>query len=55
MFRAVVDDVLVGAVADVVFVLHADDVDDLAGLLDLVGLHLAEADVADLALLLQVA
>ncbi len=41
------------AVAEVVLVLDADDVDDLAGLVDLVWFDLAEADVADLALLLE--
>lgn len=42
-----------GAVADVVFVLDADDVDDLARLLDLRNLNLAESDMENLALLLQ--
>ena len=50
---AVVDDVFVGAVGEVVFVLDGDDVDDLARPVDLMRLHFAEADVADLALLLK--
>ena len=53
VFGAVVDDVLMLAVAEVVLVLNADDVDDLAGLVDLVGFDFAESDVADLALLLE--
>ena len=53
VFGAVVDDVFVLAVAEVVLVLHADDLDDLARLIDLVRLHFREADVEDLALLLQ--
>ncbi len=53
VFGAVVDDVLVLTVAEVVLVLYAYDFDHLARLLDLVRLHFAEADVADLSLLLQ--
>ena len=52
MFRAVFDHVFVAAVADVVLVLHADDLDYLTGLIDLVRFHLAETDVANLSLLL---
>ena len=47
---AVLEHVLVVAVRQVVEVLHADDVDDLAGGLQLLDADLREPDVADLAL-----
>ncbi len=50
---AIVDHILMLAFADVVLVLHADDVDDLACLVDFVRLDFAETDMADLALALQ--
>src|ERR1700722_2017846 len=53
VFGAVLDDILVLAVADVVLVLDADDFDDLASPVDLVGLDLAEAYVPNFALLLE--
>jgi hypothetical protein len=49
----VLQDVLGTAVGQVVQVLHGDDVRDLPGFLDLLHGHLGQADVADLALLLQ--
>ena len=53
-FFAVFEDVFVGAVGEVVLVLDADDIDDFAGLFDFRDFDFAEADVADLALLLKV-
>ena len=49
----VVEDVLALPVGQVVEVLHADDVDDLARRLQLLDRDLGDADVADLALVLQ--
>src|SRR3984885_269619 len=53
VLRAIFDDVFVLAVAEVVLILHADDLDYLSRLIDLVRLYLAQAYVADLALFLQ--
>src|SRR6266481_495216 len=53
VFRAVLYDILVLPVAEVVLVLHADDFDYLARLVDLVRLYLAQTDMPDLSLLLQ--
>jgi hypothetical protein len=53
VFFAIFQHVLVLPVTQVVQVLHADDVDHLAGSVNLSGLYLAEANMADLALLLQ--
>src|SRR5258708_3934371 len=53
VFRAVVDDVFVLTIAEVVLVLYADNLDELAHLVDLVRLYFREADVEDFALLLQ--
>jgi len=53
VLRAVVNDVFVAAVANIVLVLHADDVDDLASLFDLVRLNLAKTHVTDFALILK--
>src|ERR1700733_8164958 len=50
---AVIHYVLTLARGEVVLVLHTDDLDDLARLLDLRHRHFAEADVANLSLLLQ--
>ena len=47
---AIVEDVFVGPVGEVVFVLHADDVDDRARLGDLLDRHVGQSDVPDLAL-----
>ena len=52
MLGAVLYDILVLAVAEVVLVLHADDFDYLPRLVDLVRLYLAQPDVPDLSLLL---
>src|SRR3984885_16156578 len=53
VLRAVFDDVLMLSIAEVVLVLHAYDLDYLAGLIDLVRFHFAETNVPDLALFLQ--
>ena len=53
MFCAVLHDVLMLPVADVVLVLHADDFDYLPRLVDLVRLYLAQTTVPDLSVLLQ--
>ena len=53
VLRAVIDHVFVLTVAEVVLVLHADDFDHLARLVDFMRLHFGQADVEDLALLLQ--
>src|ERR1700726_1709733 len=50
---AILQHVLVLAVAYIVQVLHTDDVDHLASLVNLSGLYLTETNMADLALLLQ--
>ena len=50
---AVVKHILMLAVADVVLVLHARDLHGLTRLFDLMRLHFAQADVLDLALLLE--
>jgi len=52
LLLAVLQDVLGAAVGEVVEVLHGGDLDDLLRGLDLLDVHLGEADVADLALLL---
>ena len=48
----IVDQSVVGPVCQIVLVLHADDLADLASLRDLQGRDVAEAEVADQALLL---
>ena len=50
---AIVEDGFALAVGDVVFVLHADDVDDFAGLFDFGDGNFAQADEADFTLCLQ--
>ncbi len=53
VLRAIVHDIFVLPVAEVVLILHADDVDYFAGLIDLVRFDFAQSNVANLSLLLQ--
>src|SRR5271156_4741003 len=53
VFRAVVDDVFVLTIAEVVQILYAYDVDHLARPIDLIRLHFAQANVTNLSLFLQ--